>query len=581
MTLLAGAFSCRGTLARPEMWLSSLSSLISRQASDERYVVRSAGAVMIKVDIGAYGTRALLDDGTAATFVAGEPIVEWQQAARDRVTDTAALHQSLLRSSRDVLVGARGQFAVAHHDRAVNRLVLATDAMGIRGLYWWTDGDTVVYSSTLRVLEECPLVRKQLDLRGLAEQIAIGYPLANRTPYEGVSMLGPAEMIEFTLEGISRSLYWRWQDVPVSDEDAGTLSARTFESFRDAVRLRLRSDRATSAFLSGGLDTRVIVSALRADRVDVHTFNFASEGTQERVFAGQFAMKAETVHEEREVNRSRSPAWVFTMAGLLEISTHPIRACVERPNLVFSGEGGSSALGLAGVTPEIEAKMVAGDVDDLLRAYTHASQASVPTKILHRSAAALMSRAPLDGVAEELAVGEPAGLPMRFHLYFLRNNQRRGIQPNYEQIDLHRLEFLTPFFDSDFLRVVMSIPLPLLYYHRFYNEWLHHFPEYVLSTPWQSYPGHVPSPVQPEGRLVTQWDKRARDTTHVAKLRRQALKWALRTVTRDDFPSGVMRRGALLAAATLHATGVRDVTYLLQIARTIQRYAAICHRPTE
>jgi asparagine synthase (glutamine-hydrolysing) len=579
MTLLAGAFSCRGTLARPDVWLSSLAGLISRQASDERYVVRSAGAVMIKVDIGAHGTRALLDDGTAVTFVAGEPIVEWQRPARDRVSDTAALHRSLLQSSRDVLVGARGQFSVAHHHRAANRLVLATDAMGIRGLYWWTDGDTVVYSSTLRVLEECPLVRKQLDLRGIAEQIAIGYPLANRTPYDGVSMLEPAEMIEFTREGISRSLYWRWQDVPVSDADADTLSARTFESFRDAVRLRLRGDQATSAFLSGGLDTRVIVSALRAEDVDVHTFNFASEGTQERVFAGQFAAKAETVHEEREVNWSKSPAWVFTMAGLLETSTHPIRARIQRPNLVFSGEGGSSALGLAGVTSVMEAKMVAGDVDDLLRAYTDVYQIRVPTKFLHRNAAALMARAPLDGVAEELAVGEPAGLPMRFHLYFLRNNQRRGIQPNYEQIDLHRLEFLTPFFDSEFLRVVMSIPLPLLYYHRFYNEWLRHFPEYVLSTPWQSYPGHVPSPVQPDVRLVTQWDKRARDTTRATKLRRQALKWAVRTVVRGDFPGGVMRRGALLAAAIRHATGTGDVASLLH-ARTIQRYAAICHRPT-
>lgn len=577
MTLLAGAFSRRGSLLQADALVASLSSLISRQAGDQRQMVRTAGAVMLKVDIGAFQVPALMDDGVSATFVAGEPLTGWESDTRDRASDTAALHRGFRTGSHEALAGARGQFAAAHLDRQASRLVLATDKLGIRALYWWTDGETVIFSSTLRVLEACPLVKKALDLRGLAEQLAIGYSLGPRTPYDGISMLEPGEAVEFTGQGVQRSRYWRWQDVPPSGGSRAELSARAFEAFRDGVRLRRRGDRATTAFLSGGLDSRAIVAALRADAVDVHTFNFASAGTEEREFASQLAAGAGTVHEAHEVNWSRTPAWTFTMAGLLATSTQPIRASVARPRIVFSGEGGSVGLGLVHVTPQLMAKAEAADESGVVDAFIEFERVHVPAKVLRSDVAPVMARAPRQGILEEVAAGEPASLAQRFYLFLMHNDQRRGLQPNFEHIDEHRLEQVMPFFDGEFVRVVASVPMDWRLYHGFYMDWLAHFPGYVLTTPWQAYPGHVPCPVAAPRALVRQWDPKAR-ASRAARLRRQALPWAVRTVARRDFPGGVMKRRTLLLAGALHASGARDFGYLLKAAKTIQRYWAACVR---
>ncbi len=573
MTLLAGAFSRRGTLARADEWLASLSRHISRDASDARQVVRTPGAVLLKVDIGAFQVPAFADDGASVTFVAGEPLA----TGGDRASDTAALHHAFRDGSHDVLARARGQFAAAHLDRGANRLRLATDKLGIRALYWWTDGDTVVYASTLRQLESCELVPKALDLRGLAERLAIGYPLGARTPYDGISMLQAAEVVDFDGDGVRSARYWRWQDVAPSSASREALALEAFEVFREGARLRRHGDQATTAFLSGGLDSRAIVAVLRADDVDVHTFNFASAGTQEREFASQLAATAGTVHEAHEVNWGRTPAWTFTMADLLKVSAHPIRARVARPRVVFSGEGGSVGVGLVHVTPQLVAKAGAGDANGVADAFIEFEHVSVPARLLRADVAPVMVRAPREGILAELAAAAPASLAQRFYLFLMWNDQRRGLQPNLEHIDEHRLEQVMPFFDGEFLRVVASVPMEWRLYHGFYNDWLGHFPGYALTTPWQAYPGHVPCPVPVTRPLVQQWDRAAR-VARAKKVRRQVLPWALRTATRRDFASGVMKRSTVLMAAALHASGVRDFGYLLKGARTIQRYWAACVR---
>jgi len=68
------------------------------------------------------------------------------------------------------------------------------DKLGIRPLYFWADDDVIVFASALRILEELPLVPKQMDLRAVTELVGLGAPLADRTPYSGISLLRAARL---------------------------------------------------------------------------------------------------------------------------------------------------------------------------------------------------------------------------------------------------------------------------------------------------------------------------------------------------------------------------------------------------
>ncbi|HVT40006.1 MAG TPA: asparagine synthase-related protein, partial [Gemmatimonadaceae bacterium] len=266
MTLLAGAFSRRGPLRRSDELLAAITRHMSRNPSDRPEIVRDENALLLKIDIGAFKARGQIDEDGVATFVAGEPIVTTlDPSSRTRATDTAALHRVLLSRQFSRLADTRGVFSVAQYDRNNRRLVIATDKLGIRPVFIWTDGDTVVFSSTIRLLEACTQLKKVIDVDGLAERVAFGYSFGARTSYANIAMLRPAEVIDITAEGVTSAVYWRWQDIPRSTSDLATLSKAAYGAFMEAVRIRQRSDRATTAFLSGGLDSRVVVAALRSE----------------------------------------------------------------------------------------------------------------------------------------------------------------------------------------------------------------------------------------------------------------------------------------------------------------------------
>ena len=87
----------------------------------------------------------------------------------------------------------------------------------------------------------------------------------------------------------------------------------------------------------------------------------------------------------------------------------------------------------------------------------------------------------------------------------MTNEQRRDPAVLAEDVDMIRLEFHTPFWDSDFLEVVFNTPAELCLGHWLYMERLRaRLPE-ALSVPWQAYPGHEPCPHgMPTGSL-NQW----------------------------------------------------------------------------
>ena len=575
MTLLAGAFSRRGPLKHPDALLAALSGLISRDASDRVDVVRDEHALLLKVDTGAFGVPARLDDGTVATFVAGEPIISANSERRNRSDDVVVLHAGLRAGKHDVLARARGVFAVAQYDRRAKTMLLATDRLGVRPLYLWADGETVVFSSTIRVLEACTLLPKHIDLSGLGQQIALGYALGARTPYAEITLLHAAEVVELSSAGVASSEYWKWPAVPRSSEDEATLSARAYDAFTTGVRLRRGSDRASTAFLSGGLDSRCVVAALRSEEMALHTFNFSPPGSEDREYGAQLAHAAGTAHEELEADAPLDPGWSAMLANARQRSSSPVKARVERPHCVWSGDGGSVGLGHVYLRQPVVAQCSANDPDGVVRAYLAGERGTVPVGLLRDDVKAEMSGAPARGVRAELSRVDAGELTQTFYLFLMQNDQRRHLHRHFEEMDEHRLELLLPFYDAEFLAIIASVPIEWRLYHAFYVRWLANFPPYVLATRWQAYPGHVPCPVPATRELGYQWAP-AFTAAKRSAIRQGTLEKGLQALFAPRFASDIMKRGALALATAVHASRLRNYDYLLNAAAAIQRHCQFC-----
>jgi hypothetical protein len=571
MTILAGVMSRRDGQRLGDDTCEALRGLLSRHPGDDVLTYRDDHCFLAKVDIGAFGTPAFRVDisGTVA-MLAGEPLLAPGEAS-SRTRDLERLHSQWDRGSWDALPQARGVFCAVHYQPATCSLTLLTDKLGVRPLYYWITDRYVAFATQLRILERLPLMPKRLDLRGVAEMTTLGYPLGARTPYENIALLRAAEIVCVTPSAVRRSTYWRWDEVAVSARSEDALLDQAYKRFGSAVAARLGGDRATVAFLSGGLDSRCVVASLRSRGAAVHSFNFAQPGAQDQAFASQFAARIGTQHREAPLVPEDEMRWSAKMGSVWDAVRAQTSPIPERPQIVWSGDGGSVALGHVYIEPSIVYHLRRGQRDSAVEAFLDLQGARLIRRIFHREAAHELASMPGAGVREELDSIRCADPVHAFYLFLMLNDQRRHLSAHFEGQDLHRLEFHLPFFDSEFLRIVTGVPVDWCLRHGFYTKWLSRFPPEVRAVPWQAYPGHVPCPIPAPPGLSYQWKVRTQPQfTRYRK--KKLLGQAAELLRAPTFPKQLLRKRAVWLAATLYRLGIRDYGYVLAQAASFGEY---------
>lgn len=580
MTLIAGIVSRRNR-PLPDSVCATLTQSILRNPADEVRAFRDRTSYFAKVDIGVFNEPGFyVDSGGAFSLLAGEPLLV-KDASRPRLSrleDLIAIHEQSSRNNWDALRAADGTFCIIHYRPESGTLALVADKLGLRPLYYWLDDDLVVFASALRVLEECSLVPKKMDLRAITEMVGLGAPLADRTPYAGISMLKAAEVVQVTKEKISRRCYWRWDEIEVSPEPEQARLAAVYDHFQSAVRRRIRNDQATTSYLSGGLDSRSVVAALGQSGVRVSTMNFAGPGTQDYYCGNQFADRIGSTHQSLPRPGDRFPDFSLLMSKAIELNEKSNRGgqvSAERPRLVWSGEGGSVLFGHVHLSESIIDLMRAGDFDGAIEAYLDREQIHVSSKLFRSHILKNAREVIKQGIREELNQFHAADPGRNFYLYLALNDQRRKLMGHFENIDQHRLEFQLPFFDGRFVSSILGTQLDWCLRHKFYVKWLSQFPAVVTAVPWQAYPGHEPCPLPAPPELGYQWDDSHQAKEDAAQGRR-VIKQATELLRAADFPDKILHRRNLRLAAWVHARGWRDYRYILEAAQTFYSYAKKC-----
>jgi len=197
-------------------------------------------------------------------------------------SDAEAVIVLYQRHGLDFVEHLRGMFALALWDAPRQQLVLARDRLGKKPLFYTQDGARLVFASEIKALLRHPDVprRPARDLTALL--LAYGYVPAPQTFFEGIVALPPGHLLVCRAGQITACAYWTPPQAAPADPRAR--AEDYLEALRatldEAVRLRLLSDVPLGAFLSGGLDSSLIVALMArhmTERVKTFAIGFAGE----------------------------------------------------------------------------------------------------------------------------------------------------------------------------------------------------------------------------------------------------------------------------------------------------------------
>ncbi len=306
------------------------------------------------------------EDGTIWVVCNGE-IYNFQELRRDLM---ASGHRFRTRSDTEVLVHLyedegpgllsrlRGMFALALWDSRQARLLLARDRLGKKPLYVRQESSRLLFASELKALLQDRDVPRRLDGQALREYLFLGYVPAPFTLLEGIRKLLPGHYMLAERGGASIHQYWdpRFDVADTLPEQEWVERVRA--ALLESVRMRLISDVPLGAFLSGGIDSSIVVAAMaQLLPQPVKTFSIGFEGPDafynELTYARLAAQTFGTDHHELIVRPNVSellPKLIWHMdepiADSALLTTYLVsQLAAQSVTVVLSGVGGDELFG--------------------------------------------------------------------------------------------------------------------------------------------------------------------------------------------------------------------------------------------
>jgi asparagine synthase (glutamine-hydrolysing) len=223
---------------------------------------------------------------------------DWRSGSDSEV----ALHGYVELGSEKLAERMDGMYALAIHDRRRNEVVLLRDRAGIKPLYFGRLGDYFLWASELKALEVfLRPTELALDETALYDFLVHRYVPAPKSIYRGIAKLAQAGLVTIsTVTGhATEHRYWTLpvREEPIRAEEA---KERLRALLSDSVRAQLVSDVPLGVFLSGGIDSSIVLALTSRflDRASTFSIGFEDPAYDERQFAREVAARYGTDHHE-------------------------------------------------------------------------------------------------------------------------------------------------------------------------------------------------------------------------------------------------------------------------------------------
>jgi len=247
-----------------------------------------------------------------------------------------------------------GMFAFVIYDGRRNELFAARDRLGKKPLFVAVLGGTLHFASEIPALMRSPRWRGDLDLTALEGYLSLGYFVAPSTIYKNVFKLLPGHWLRASVRGLETRQYWDVREFDTDHRPDDALIEEIDATLRQAVHDRLESEVPLGAFLSGGIDSGLVVSYMAealGDRLVTTSVGFGEKEHNELEAAGVVAAHFNARHYpsviKPELDEVITPVTEHLGEPLADSSAIPTwyvsREARKHVTVALSGDGGDEA----------------------------------------------------------------------------------------------------------------------------------------------------------------------------------------------------------------------------------------------
>ncbi|MFM7022538.1 MAG: asparagine synthase (glutamine-hydrolyzing) [Flavobacteriales bacterium] len=272
-------------------------------------------------------------------------------------TDTEVILNQYIEYGIGFLKRLRGMFGLAIYDKKQNKVLVARDRMGIKPIYYYHDKSTFAFASELKSLKQFKAVRNEKNPQAISAFLQMGSLPFPSTLSKDILYLEPGAYLEWNEKNeLKKDFYFRIpvnkKVAPVYAEEVKTLRALLLE----AVSIRTVADVPFGAFLSGGVDSSVVVALMKLSGVeDLKTFSisFDDKRYSEAHYAELVAKKFKTDHRTFIVQPSDVKREFHNIVSLMDsptvdgINTYFVSKFTREAGVIMamSGLGGDELFG--------------------------------------------------------------------------------------------------------------------------------------------------------------------------------------------------------------------------------------------
>jgi asparagine synthase (glutamine-hydrolysing) len=371
---IAGAIDLTGKRAFSHQRLLSMTGAIAHRGPDDEQVHIEPGVALGArrlsiIDLAGGRQPIANEDGSVWVAFNGE-LFEYPELRRDLLArghhlatrcDTEAWVHLYEDHREEMFARARGQFAVSLWDRSAQTLILGRDRVGVCPLYHAQADGWLLWGSEIKAILASGLVAARPDPRGIDHFFTFFCAGTTRTFFEGIKSLPPGHFLKIRDGRVSQHRYWDLDFPDAGSErrldDPAPLVEELEALLQQSVERRLRSDVPVVSYISGGLDSTVVLgfcSRHRGEPIPTFTVGLNKAGPDERAHATEAARvlgsPLTTVPIDRSGIANTFPELIRAAEGpVLDTSCAALLRLAQSVNqqgykVALTGEGADEAL---------------------------------------------------------------------------------------------------------------------------------------------------------------------------------------------------------------------------------------------
>ena len=203
----------------------------------------------------------------------------------------------LERDGVERLSAVRGHFSLALFDLKQRQLILMSDPLGLRPLYYVQRGKKLIFASRMQSLLEDPDVPRRVNRQAVAVLLAYEYVLGDKTLLHDVNLPPPATLLTFQDGSVALKRYWRFEPRPepiAMDEAVEQMAGTLYQEVNQAMQAPV----PVGIPITGGVDCRTVLSAVDAKHYPLQTFTFGFPWSEDLQIARRVARTIGSQHHE-------------------------------------------------------------------------------------------------------------------------------------------------------------------------------------------------------------------------------------------------------------------------------------------